>query len=174
MREGPVPHPSVHWIDTSTVGPDAVRELAARLPEGVTLNDAPVMGSVDRAATGELWVLAGGELLPGPVRQVLDALGEVTACGPVGSGAALKLVMINAVVGGVGLDRRDPGAGWSPGPAARPGPSRTGQGALAGASAGSHPVVGGRGMPGFVPDGPLRWSRNDLRIAVHLADTLVA
>ncbi|MFD7558206.1 NAD(P)-dependent oxidoreductase [Streptomyces sp. NPDC059835] len=92
----------VHWIDTSTVGPEAVRELAERLPAGVTLTDAPVMGSVDRAAAGELWVLAGGPL-PAPVRAVLDALGEVTECGQVGAGAALKLVLINAVVGGVGL-----------------------------------------------------------------------
>lgn len=95
--------PGVHWIDTSTVGPDTVRALAARLPEGVTLTDAPVMGSVDRAATGKLWVLAGGDPLPGPVRELLNTLGEVTVCGPAGSGAALKLVLINAVVGGVGL-----------------------------------------------------------------------
>ncbi|MET9463863.1 NAD(P)-dependent oxidoreductase [Streptomyces sp. NPDC006544] len=94
--------PGTHWIDTSTVGPQAVRELAGRLPDGVALTDAPVMGSVDRAASGELWVLAGGPL-PGPVRQVLDALGEVTECGPAGSGAALKLVLINAAIGGVAL-----------------------------------------------------------------------
>ncbi|MFE6910570.1 NAD(P)-dependent oxidoreductase [Streptomyces erythrochromogenes] len=99
----PALRPGVHWIDTSTVGPEAVRGLAGRLPEGVTLTDAPVMGSVDRAATGELWVLAGGDPLPGPVRRVLDALGEVTVCGPAGSGAALKLVLISAAVGGVAL-----------------------------------------------------------------------
>lgn len=105
VAEGVLPalRPGVHWIDTSTVGPDAVRELAGRLPAGVTLTDAPVMGSVDRAATGELWVLAGGDPLPGPVRRVLDALGEVTVCGPAGSGAALKLVLIAAAVGGVAL-----------------------------------------------------------------------
>ncbi|MFI7353581.1 NAD(P)-dependent oxidoreductase [Streptomyces avidinii] len=93
----------VHWIDTSTVGPEAVRELAGRLPAGVTLTDAPVMGSVDRAATGELWVMAGGDPLPPRVGEVLDALGEVAHCGPFGSGAALKLVLINAAVGGVAL-----------------------------------------------------------------------
>ncbi|MEV0414975.1 NAD(P)-binding domain-containing protein [Streptomyces sp. NPDC050448] len=99
----PAVGPGTHWIDTSTVGPEQVRELAALLPAGVTLTDAPVMGSVDRAATGDLWVLAGGTPLPGPVRTVLDTLGAVTECGPLGSGAALKLVLINAVVGGVGL-----------------------------------------------------------------------
>lgn len=98
----PALRPGTHWIDTSTVGPDTVRELAARLPEGVVLTDAPVMGSVDRAAAGELWVLAGGPL-PGPVRTVLGRFGEVTECGGPGSGAALKLVLINAVIGGVAL-----------------------------------------------------------------------
>ncbi len=48
-------------------------------------------------------MLAGGDPLPGPVREVLDALGEVTQGGPLGSGAALKLVLINAAVGGVAL-----------------------------------------------------------------------
>ncbi|MCB5180935.1 NAD(P)-dependent oxidoreductase [Streptomyces antimicrobicus] len=98
----PALRPGTHWIDTSTIGPDAVRELAGRLPAGVTLTDAPVMGSVDRAANGGLWVLAGGPL-PGPVAEVLDLLGEVTRCGPAGSGAALKLVLINAAIGGVAL-----------------------------------------------------------------------
>lgn len=98
----PALRPGTHWIDTSTVGPQAVRDLAGRLPSGVLLTDAPVMGSVDRAASGELWVLAGGPL-PGPVRRVLDTLGEVTECGPAGSGAALKLVLINAAIGGVAL-----------------------------------------------------------------------
>ncbi|PWK73554.1 3-hydroxyisobutyrate dehydrogenase [Streptomyces sp. CG 926] len=99
----PALRPGTHWIDTSTVGPGPVRELAGRLPAGVTLTDAPVMGSVDRAAAGQLRVLVGGGPRPGPVRAVLDALGEVTECGPLGSGAALKLVLINAAVGGVGL-----------------------------------------------------------------------
>ncbi|MFH8369807.1 NAD(P)-dependent oxidoreductase [Streptomyces sp. NPDC018031] len=98
----PALRPGTHWIDTSTVGPKTVRQLAARLPDGVSLTDAPVMGSVDRAAAGTLWVLAGGPL-PGPVRTVLGRFGEVTECGAPGSGAALKLVLINAAIGGVAL-----------------------------------------------------------------------
>ncbi|MET9951684.1 NAD(P)-dependent oxidoreductase [Streptomyces sp. NPDC006339] len=97
----PALRPGTHWIDTSTVGPDTVRELAGRLPEGVTLIDAPVMGSVDRAATGDLLVFAGGDTTP--VAAVLERLGTVTACGGPGTGAALKLVLINAVIGGVAL-----------------------------------------------------------------------
>ncbi|MFK8911339.1 NAD(P)-dependent oxidoreductase, partial [Streptomyces sp. YS-3] len=78
------------WIDTSTVGPDTVHELASRLPDGVALVDAPVMGSVDRAAEGQLLILAGGETAP--VDGVLAELGSVRRCGEVGTGAALKLV----------------------------------------------------------------------------------
>ncbi|TDQ54214.1 NAD(P)-dependent oxidoreductase [Actinorugispora endophytica] len=88
-------------VEMSTVGPGTVAELAARLPEGTTLVDAPVMGSVDRAATGTLSILAGGDVAP--VEPVLAELGTVTRCGPAGSGAALKVVLINAVIGGVAL-----------------------------------------------------------------------
>lgn len=53
--------PGAHWLEMSTIGPDAVRDLADRLPDGVTLLDAPVMGSVDKAAAGELGILVGGD-----------------------------------------------------------------------------------------------------------------
>ncbi|KQX53700.1 6-phosphogluconate dehydrogenase [Streptomyces sp. Root66D1] len=97
----PALRPGTHWVDTSTVGPDTVAALAARLPAGVTLIDAPVMGSVDRAATGELLIFAGGDTAP--VAALLGRLGTVTSCGGPGTGAALKLVLINAAIGGVAL-----------------------------------------------------------------------
>lgn len=75
-------------VEMSTVGPGAVHALAARLPEGVTLTDAPVMGSVDKAGSGGLTILVGGTGAP-----VLADLGTVIHCGPVGSGAAMKLVV---------------------------------------------------------------------------------
>src|ERR1700686_1855202 len=39
-------------IDMSTVGPDEVRSVAARMPKGVSLFDAPVRGSVPLAEPG--------------------------------------------------------------------------------------------------------------------------
>ncbi|MEU3259185.1 NAD(P)-dependent oxidoreductase [Streptomyces albus] len=90
------------WAEMSTVGPDAVAALRERLPGGVTLVDAPVMGSVDAAASGSLQVLAGGEV-DGPVAEVLERFGSVRRCGPPGSGAALKVVLINAMIGGVAV-----------------------------------------------------------------------
>ncbi|MER6028029.1 NAD(P)-dependent oxidoreductase [Streptomyces sp. NPDC001851] len=93
--------PGTTWIEMSTVGPDAVRELAARLKDGVNLVDAPVTGSTDRAAEGTLGILAGGDTAA--VDHVLARLGTVTRTGPPGSGAALKLVVNTAVIGGVGI-----------------------------------------------------------------------
>ncbi|MEV0645878.1 NAD(P)-dependent oxidoreductase [Phytomonospora sp. NPDC050363] len=81
-------------IDMSTVGPDAARALAARLPEGVAMVDAPVMGSVDKAATGTLTVLVGGSA----DAEVLGDLGAVVRCGEIGAGAALKLVVNTAMI----------------------------------------------------------------------------
>ncbi|GAB2750761.1 NAD(P)-dependent oxidoreductase [Streptomyces bullii] len=97
----PVLRPGTSWLEMSTVGPDAVAELAARLKDGVRLVDAPVTGSTDRAAAGRLGILAGGDTTG--VAHVLAHLGEVTRTGPLGSGAALKLVVNAAVLGGVAV-----------------------------------------------------------------------
>ncbi|MFD3932669.1 NAD(P)-dependent oxidoreductase [Streptomyces sp. NPDC058614] len=101
--------PGAYWVEMSTVGPDVIRELAARLKDelkdglkdGVTLVDAPVAGSTDRAAAGRLGILAGGDVAG--VEHVLAHFGTVTRTGPLGSGAALKLVVNASVVGGVAL-----------------------------------------------------------------------
>jgi 3-hydroxyisobutyrate dehydrogenase len=90
--------PAAAVVDLSTIGPDVVRELATVVPQ---LRDAPVMGSVDRAAAGELVVLAGGDIEP--VRPVLETFGTVVGTGEVGSGAAMKIVLISSVVAGVAL-----------------------------------------------------------------------
>lgn len=88
-------------IDASTVGPATVAELAGMLPAEVSLVDAPVMGSVDRAASGELLLMVGGDA--DPVMPLLELFGTVNRTGAVGTGAALKLVLINAVINGVAL-----------------------------------------------------------------------
>jgi 3-hydroxyisobutyrate dehydrogenase-like beta-hydroxyacid dehydrogenase len=86
-------------IEMSTVGPDAVRGLAQHLPAGVEVLDAPVLGSVREATGGTLQVFVGGDE---PVferwRPVLEALGHPVNFGPLGAGAAMKLVA-NAILG---------------------------------------------------------------------------
>jgi 3-hydroxyisobutyrate dehydrogenase-like beta-hydroxyacid dehydrogenase len=80
-------------IDMSTGGPDEVRSVASRLPEGVSLVDAPVRGSVPQAASGRLDVFVGAtDQDYERVRPILEALGSVRHTGGPGSGAAMKLV----------------------------------------------------------------------------------
>lgn len=93
--------PGACLVEMSTIGPEAVRSLRPRLPDRVGLVDAPVMGSVPRVVTGELTVLAGGDV--DRAEPVLAALGRVVRCGDLGSGAALKLVLMSAMVSGVAL-----------------------------------------------------------------------
>ena len=80
-------------VEMSTVGPDLVRTLADRLPAGVDAMDAPVLGSVSAAVEGSLKVFAGGpEQLVERWRPVLERFGTVIHLGPLGAGAAMKLV----------------------------------------------------------------------------------
>lgn len=91
-------------IQTSTVGPADVVELASKLPDGVELLDAPVLGSISEAEAGTLKVFASGE--PAVVERwssVLAALGEVLPVGPVGAGTAAKLVANSALLGTLGV-----------------------------------------------------------------------
>ncbi len=81
------------FVEMSTVGPDAVRALAERLPDGVAVVDAPVLGSVAQATDGELKVFAGGDAETiERIRPLLDEFGRVFHLGGLGSGASMKLV----------------------------------------------------------------------------------
>jgi 3-hydroxyisobutyrate dehydrogenase-like beta-hydroxyacid dehydrogenase len=80
-------------IDMSTVGLDAVRSAADRLPKGVSLVDAPVRGSVPQAQSGSLEIFVGAtEEDYERVRPILSILGAVRHTGAPGAGAAMKLV----------------------------------------------------------------------------------
>jgi 3-hydroxyisobutyrate dehydrogenase len=54
--------PGACLVDMSTVGPAAALAARSQLPAGVGFVDAPVMGSVGPAASGELVVLAAKDL----------------------------------------------------------------------------------------------------------------
>jgi 3-hydroxyisobutyrate dehydrogenase-like beta-hydroxyacid dehydrogenase len=91
--------PGQVFIDMSTVGPRTVGEVRARLPEGVSMVDAPVRGSVPEATAGRLHVFVGaaGDDFE-RVRPILASLGDVRHVGEPGSGAAMKLV-VNSTLG---------------------------------------------------------------------------
>ena len=96
--------PSLTVLEMSTVGPAAVERLASALPPGTGLLDAPVLGSLAEAESGSLVIFAGGPAQRvEQVMPLLSALGSVVHVGPVGSGAAAKLVANAAVFGAVGL-----------------------------------------------------------------------
>jgi 3-hydroxyisobutyrate dehydrogenase-like beta-hydroxyacid dehydrogenase len=93
--------PGAVVLEMSTVGPDVVRSLAARLPEGVHVLDAPVLGSVPQATDGTLKIFVGGDrAVVERCRPVLDAMGTPRHLGPLGAGAAMKLVA-NSTLGAV-------------------------------------------------------------------------
>lgn len=84
------------WVQASTVGPDAARELAdLAARHGVPFLDAPVSGSTVPARQGKLvWLVAGEAGTLSRVRPVLDALGSsVLHVGTGVEGSSLKLVV---------------------------------------------------------------------------------
>jgi 3-hydroxyisobutyrate dehydrogenase-like beta-hydroxyacid dehydrogenase len=87
-------------VEMSTVGPAAATRLASVVPEGVGLLDAPVLGSLPEAESGSLHIFVGG---PAELAErwipVLAALGSPMHVGPLGAGAAAKLVANSTLFG---------------------------------------------------------------------------
>jgi 3-hydroxyisobutyrate dehydrogenase len=111
--------PGATLIEMSTIGPEVVHELSSALPPGVTMIDAPVLGSIPQATDGELKVLVGGDTeVVAKWRDLLETFGPVSHIGALGHGAGVKLV-VNSTLGalmtalgealslgkGLGLDR---------------------------------------------------------------------
>jgi 3-hydroxyisobutyrate dehydrogenase len=84
------------WLQMSTVGVDWTDRLAGAAREaGAVFVDAPVLGSIRPAATGDLTILASGpEEARERSRPVFDAVGSRTLwLGEAGNGTRQKLVM---------------------------------------------------------------------------------
>jgi 3-hydroxyisobutyrate dehydrogenase/2-hydroxy-3-oxopropionate reductase len=85
--------PGSLWIDLTTNAKELVIDLASRAPAGVSVVDSPVTGAVDGARTGTLTLFIGGQEEPvSRATEVLEHLGTVIACGPLGTGNVVKLV----------------------------------------------------------------------------------
>ncbi len=85
--------PGSVWVDLTTNSRELVLELASDASDGVAVVDSPVTGAVDGARRGELTLFVGGEPEPVAVaRPVLEHLGTVVKCGPLGAGNVVKLV----------------------------------------------------------------------------------
>jgi 3-hydroxyisobutyrate dehydrogenase-like beta-hydroxyacid dehydrogenase len=96
--------PSLTIIEMSTVGPAAIARLESVIPRGAGLLDAPVLGSIGEAETGSLSIFVGG---PVPLAErwtpLLSVLGSPTYVGPLGAGAAAKLVANLTLFGALAL-----------------------------------------------------------------------
>jgi 3-hydroxyisobutyrate dehydrogenase-like beta-hydroxyacid dehydrogenase len=91
-------------IEMSTVGPSAVKWLASALPDQTSLLDAPVLGSVSEAEAGTLTIFVGGaESLACEWMPFLAALGRPVHVGPLGTGAAAKLVANSTLFGTIAV-----------------------------------------------------------------------
>ena len=92
--------PGATLIDMSTIGRDHVLEVAGRLPQGVELIDAPVLGSVSNAVDGTLKIFVGGsEESFARWKDLLATMGTPIHAGPTGAGAAMKLVANSTLAG---------------------------------------------------------------------------
>jgi 3-hydroxyisobutyrate dehydrogenase-like beta-hydroxyacid dehydrogenase len=90
-------------IEMSTVGPDAIRELAAALPHTQVI-DAPVLGSRAEAEQGTLHIFIGAT--PEQYARwapLLAPLGTTHHVGPLGTGASAKLVANSTLVGTISM-----------------------------------------------------------------------
>lgn len=91
--------PNTTLVEMSTVGPESIQQVASRLAAGVALLDAPVLGSVPQATDGTLKIFVGGAAADlERWRPTLEVLGKPLHVGPLGSGAASKLV-VNSTLG---------------------------------------------------------------------------
>ncbi|HVM34694.1 MAG TPA: NAD(P)-dependent oxidoreductase [Actinomycetota bacterium] len=97
-------HPSTVVIEMSTVGPAAIARLKSVMPEGASLMDCPVLGSIGEAENGTLKVFVGGTAdLFARWRPLLSAVGSPIHVGSLGSGAAAKLVANLTLFGVLGI-----------------------------------------------------------------------
>lgn len=105
-----VARPGRIWVDMTTNRRDLVIDAAGKLAaKGMSVLDAPVTGAVDGARTGRLTIFIGGDgAVIDRVQPILELLGRVVRCGPLGSANVVKLVtnqlwFIHAAAIGEGL-----------------------------------------------------------------------
>jgi 3-hydroxyisobutyrate dehydrogenase-like beta-hydroxyacid dehydrogenase len=93
--------PGKIYIDMSTVSPDLVEDLAARVAQtGATMLDAPVSGSKLTLEMGKLTIMVGGdERAFERVKSILEVIGPtVIYIGPSGQAMAVKLAINISIV----------------------------------------------------------------------------
>jgi len=96
--------PGQWLIDMSSVGHVASRSVAVRLPDHVTMVDAPVRGSIAEATAGRLAVYVGAtQAAFEHVQPILVTLGTPHHVGGPGAGAATKEVVNSTLGAAIGV-----------------------------------------------------------------------
>ena len=103
-------------VDTSTAPPALAREIAgAFAARGIAFADAPIARTRQAAVDGTLSIMVGGDAaLVARLRPILGHIArDVTHCGPVGSGQAVKILNnmilfqnVRALAEGLAIGRR--------------------------------------------------------------------
>ncbi len=92
----PASRPGTIWMQSATVGPEGMRRVeAAASAHGITVVDAPVLGTKGPAEHQQVTVLASGDAgAVGRLQPVFDAIGAKTVVvgERLGEASALKLV----------------------------------------------------------------------------------
>jgi 3-hydroxyisobutyrate dehydrogenase len=78
-------------VISSTLSPNYVKSLRARIPDHITLIDAPMSGAQVRARAGTLTFMVGGD--PAPIMPLLQAMGDaIHPMGDFGAGMTGKVL----------------------------------------------------------------------------------
>ncbi|MCY3836413.1 MAG: NAD(P)-binding domain-containing protein, partial [Anaerolineaceae bacterium] len=89
-------------IDTSTISPQATREIAASLSAAqIHMLDAPISGGSEGAENGTLSIMVGGDAAQVErAKPAFEAMGKtITHVGEIGAGQTVKIVNQILVVG---------------------------------------------------------------------------
>jgi 3-hydroxyisobutyrate dehydrogenase-like beta-hydroxyacid dehydrogenase/putative methionine-R-sulfoxide reductase with GAF domain len=96
--------PDQTLVEMSTVGPSAVMRVRDAVTAGVSVVDAPVLGSIDEAEAGSLVIFVGAtEDDATRLHPLLTELGQPLHVGPPGAGAAAKLVANSTLFGSLAV-----------------------------------------------------------------------
>ena len=158
--------PGSIWVNSGTVNPSFARRMADEArANGVRYLDAPVTGSKDAAASGELTFMVGGDATDLEVcRPLLSSMGKrIVHVGGHGLGSALK--MVNNLLGAVAMAAFAEGAALGQ---ALGVPRQTIFDALLGGPMVAPVVAGKRAKierDDYEADFSMRWMQKDLHLA---------
>ena len=90
------------FVEMGTMSPAHIMTLAAAVPDGAMVVDAPVSGATQAAAEAQLLIMAGcSRAQAKPLMPLFDAMGRQVIClGSLGSGSVMKLA-INSMIHGM-------------------------------------------------------------------------